>query len=221
MIRTWNMKEEYEALGIFFTNIYMSWRATSGSAEWQKFGMIGQLWLVFSETTSAEGVAGTRWDGDGLRLDSAASPLGARRGSGDAPFHSQTADIANPFQNISFLNASSSRWITNLSITSLSRPTFQVAEATNTTRRLLPSNLSRRFRRRISFQGKFQLVGNVATVVVDNIGNFARWPCKLHAWIVRNILPTNIIFLLPMRWTILQNQDNTSLRHFLLFFFFF
>lgn len=73
------------------------------------------------------GVAGTKRDGDGLRLDSAASPLGARRGSGDAPFHSQTADIANPFQNISFLNAPSSRWITNLSITSLSRPAFHVA----------------------------------------------------------------------------------------------
>jgi len=65
--------------------------------------------------------AETGRDGVGLRLDSAAGPLGARRGSGDAPFHSQTADIANPFQNISFLNAWSSRWITNLSITSLSR----------------------------------------------------------------------------------------------------
>ena len=47
-------------------------------------------------------------------------PSGARRGSRDAPFHSPTADIASPFQNISFPNASSSRWITNLSITSLS-----------------------------------------------------------------------------------------------------
>lgn len=84
-----------------------------------------------------KGVVGTRRDRDGLRLDSAASPFGARRGSGDAPFHSQTADIANPFQNISFLNASSSRWITNLSITSLSRPAFHVVAAMNTTRRLL------------------------------------------------------------------------------------
>lgn len=56
----------------------------------------------------------------GLRLDSAAGPPGARRESRDAPFHSPTADIASPFQNISFPNAWSSRWITNLSITSLS-----------------------------------------------------------------------------------------------------
>lgn len=50
------MKEDVKR--IFFTNIYMPRRATSGFAEWQKFGMIGQLWLVFPETTSAEGVAG-------------------------------------------------------------------------------------------------------------------------------------------------------------------
>lgn len=103
---------------------------------------------------SRGGVAGTGRDGDGLRLDSAASPLGARRGSGDAPFHSQTADIANPFQNISFLNASSSRWITNLSITSLSQSAFHVAEATNTTCRLHPSSLLEGFRRDLSFRDR-------------------------------------------------------------------
>lgn len=132
----------------------------------EKFEMIEQLWLVFAETSSnvgGRGVAGTKGDGDGLRLDSAASPFGARRESGDAPFHSQTADIANPFQNISFLNASSSRWITNLSITSLSQPTFHVAEATNTTRRLLPSSLLKGFRRKVSFRDRLSR----KTIVID------------------------------------------------------
>lgn len=160
----WNAKceEGYKsAEHTFYQCIYA---AKSNEREWQKFGTIGQFWLVFTETTSAEGVVGTRRDRDGLRLDSAASPFGARRGSGDAPFHSQTADIANPFQNISFLNASSSRWITNLSITSLSRPAFHVA-ATNTTRRLLLSSLSRISKRNL-FEMDCRLLGTARLVNV-------------------------------------------------------
>jgi len=152
-----SVKNEGECKAYIFHQYLHAMKSDEQVWEWQKFGMIGQLWLVFLETTSAEGVAGTERDGDGLRLDSAVSPLGARRGSGDAPFHSQTADIANPFQNISFLNASSSRWITNLSITSLSRPAFHVAETSNTTCRLLPSSLLEGFRRRIFFSR--QIVG--------------------------------------------------------------
>ena len=63
-----------------------------------------------------EGGGGGRW----IAARFGSRPPRARRGSRDAPFHSPTADIASPFQNISFPNASSSRWITNLSITSLS-----------------------------------------------------------------------------------------------------
>lgn len=68
---------------------------SSRSTEWQKFGNDRTVLTCLRGDNLSSREVGTRRDG--LQLDSAASPLEARRGSGDAPFHSQTADIANPF----------------------------------------------------------------------------------------------------------------------------